>query len=108
MIGICNIIQSEKYIIKKLNLLVSLLVVVFNIILVKISERLIRYIKFGTQSSEQAALLRVAFLAQFFNSGILIVLVNMNYDEHLHEEMQGYIQGKYYDYQPNWYREVGT
>jgi hypothetical protein len=48
------------------------------------------------------------FYAQFFNTGILIVLVNGNMTEHQPMIFTKYINGDYYDYYPPWYPDVGA
>lgn len=48
------------------------------------------------------------FIAQFFNTGILLLLVNANMTEHSPKFITQYISsGKFYDYVPMWYQQVG-
>lgn len=47
-------------------------------------------------------------MAQFFNTGLLLILVNANLKEHLPPFLAVYFQGTYYDYSPDWYSEVGS
>ena len=46
------------------------------------------------------------FLAQFFNTGFLILLVNANLEETL-PELGGIFNGLFNDYTPEWYNSVG-
>jgi hypothetical protein len=48
------------------------------------------------------------FYAQFFNTGILLLLVNANLTEHEPKFITSHIKGPYYDYMPQWYAEVGA
>ena len=47
------------------------------------------------------------FYALFFNTGILITLVNANLTEHEPKFLTKYVSGLYYDYSPEWYQNVG-
>lgn len=48
-------------------------------------------------------------MAQFFNTGILLLLVNANMSEHKPKMFTSMISsGMYYDYMPYWYHEVGN
>ena len=113
MQGICNTIKSDKTKLKMYNILCALLIVSFNVILVLIVRNLIGFIKFPTRSLEQATIVKAAFISQYFNTGIIIVLVNLNIDEHLpkivDKELKGrLLDGNYNDYSPDWYRVIGT
>lgn len=46
--------------------------------------------------------------AQFFNTSILILLVNANLGEHQPKILTQFIHGSFSDYVPAWYSEVGT
>ena len=50
---------------------------------------------------------RGVFLAQFANTGFVILLVNANLTEHFPKEITVLFQGPYYDYMPMWYLDVG-
>ena len=49
------------------------------------------------------------FLAQFFNTAIIILLVNANLGEvkFLPKDVKGLFNGPFYDYYPEWYNDVG-
>jgi len=46
-------------------------------------------------------------MAQFFNTGFIILLVNANLTEHEPVEFTKLIKGPFYDYMPQWYIDVG-
>lgn len=48
------------------------------------------------------------FAAQFFNTGILLLLINGNMTEHSPHFITKNIQGPFYDYMPDWYTNVGA
>jgi len=63
-----------------------------------------------TVSQLNAEIMRFLLVGQFLNTGILILIVNANLGEHLDENGWLYIvfsRGKYYDYSPEWYADVG-
>lgn len=47
------------------------------------------------------------FVALFFNTGILLLLTNANVSD-VAEWLSGVFGGKYYDYSPQWYANVGS
>jgi len=48
------------------------------------------------------------FYAQFFNTGLLLTLVNANMTEHKPKFItQFFYSGKFRDYEPQWYANVG-
>lgn len=60
-----------------------------------------------TCSEQLASITNGVFIAQFFNTGILLLLVNGNMTEHEPYFITKYIKGPFYDYQPLWYSNVG-
>jgi hypothetical protein len=48
------------------------------------------------------------FLAQFFNTGILLLIVQSNLTEHEPEWFTEHFKGPLYDYYPMWFKNVGT
>lgn len=73
-----------------------------------ISLSLIQWVKFATRSEEMAAVVKVVFVSQFFNTGIIILILNMNFGEHEPREFWGLFNGRYTDYSPRWYKDVGA
>ena len=47
------------------------------------------------------------FAATFFNTGLLLLIINANMSEHKPYWLTKYINGAYYDYSVNWYYNVG-
>jgi len=47
------------------------------------------------------------FAAQFFNTALLLLLINANMTEHKPYFLTKYLNGNYYDYSVNWYYNVG-
>lgn len=48
------------------------------------------------------------FAAQFFNTGLLLTLVNANLSEHWPYFITKYLTGAHYDYSQDWYSAVGS
>jgi hypothetical protein len=48
------------------------------------------------------------FVAQFFNTGLLLLFVNANLTEHNPQSVTKYFKGPFYDYMPEWYGTVGV
>jgi len=60
----------------------TVLIIVINMILTEVCIRLIKWISYSTHSKEIMMTTNSIFISQFFNTGILIVLVNANlFDE---------------------------
>lgn len=53
------------------------------------------------------AIVKVLFLLYFFNTGIIILIVNMNLKEQYPTEVFGMFNGRYTDYSKKWYTNVG-
>jgi hypothetical protein len=86
--------------------LITVFIVVVNKILTIISIDLITWIGFGTKSAQTKNITNGVFLAQFFNTGLLILLVNANLEETM-PLLGGIFTGPFNDYIPVWYRSVG-
>lgn len=69
--------------------------------------KLVVWVKYDTLSEEISAITSSVFIAQFFNTGILLTLVNANTTEHSPSWFWGVLNGKFYDYVPAWYSGVG-
>lgn len=80
----------------------------FNLILKKVIIALITWVGEDTFSQRLTSITNGVFIAQFFNTGILLTLVNANLNEQLPAALGVFFQGKYYDYDQLWYQEVGT
>jgi hypothetical protein len=69
---------------------------------------LITWIGEDTVSEQLASITNGVFYAQFFNTGILLLIVNANMTEHGPVFITKYIAGRHHDYMPVWYAEVGA
>ena len=52
--------------------------------------------------------MRVIFVSYFFNTGILMLLVNSRGEAHNQETSNLFSPGDFYDYSPKWYSIVGS
>ena len=86
---------------------ISFLIIAINLILKKVIIALITWVGEDTLSEQISSITNGVFYALFFNTGILITLVNANMSEHEPKVLTKYITGLYYDYSPNWYQNVG-
>jgi hypothetical protein len=68
---------------------------------------LITWVKEDTVSQQLSSITNGVFIAQFFNTGFLLLLVNANMTEHEPEALTKHFKGPFYDYMPRWYAEVG-
>jgi len=64
-------------------------------------------IREDTYSKQLTSITNMVFIAQFFNTGILLLLVNANLAEHHYIPGHSIVNGAYYDYSPQWYIDVG-
>ena len=65
------------------------------------------WIKLANKSEEMGMIVKVLFLLYFFNTGIIIMIVNMNLKEQYPTEVFGMFNGGYTDYSKKWYTNVG-
>jgi hypothetical protein len=61
---------------------ISFIIIIINTILKTVIIKLIESIKYDTYSMMLASITNGVFIAQFFNTGILLLLVNANMTEH--------------------------
>lgn len=67
----------------------------------------VEFIKYDTNSEKLKQTTNTIFLAQFFNTGLILLLVNANLTEHSPKFITKFFNGAYYDYYPEWYADVG-
>jgi hypothetical protein len=60
---------------------ITLTVILVNFIVGQLTYKLIQWIKMANKSEEMGAVVKVLFLLYFFNTGIIILIVNMNLKE---------------------------
>ena len=68
---------------------------------------MVKWIGVDTVSQQMGIISKAVFLAQFFNTGIIILMVNANLVEHEPKEITKIFRGLYTDYTPDWFQEVG-
>ena len=86
---------------------VSFFIVALNLILKKIIIKLIHWVGEDTLSQQLSSIANYVFAAQFFNTGLLLLLINANLTEHQPYFLTKFFKGNYYDYTVNWYYNVG-
>jgi len=86
---------------------ISMVIVMFNLILRFIIIALIEWIGEDTYSERLSSITNAVFMATFFNTGILLLLVNGDMTEHPPAFITKYMVGQWYDYVPGWYTTVG-
>jgi hypothetical protein len=91
---------------KILGLSITVIILVTNTILKFISIALVKWIGEDTYSEQLRSITNAIFIAQFFNTGILLLLVNANFNE-VGLPGGSIFKGPYYDYVPYWYVAVG-
>lgn len=78
----CALYYKDKYVSKALGFSISFIIIFINTVLRMLIIYLIESIKHDTYSQRLASITNGVFIAQFFNTGILLVLVNANMSEH--------------------------
>lgn len=91
---------------KILGTLISFIVIAINIILKFTILNMVFTIGEDTKSQQNSTVTRGVFLAQFANTGFVVLLVNANLTEHFPKEITKHFKGPYYDYMPLWFVDV--
>jgi len=86
---------------------ISFVIIGINIILKFTILYMVIAIGEETASQQKATVTRGVFLAQFANTGFVILLVNANLTEHVPHEITKHFKGPFYDYMPMWFIDVG-
>ena len=73
-------------------------------VIIILVEKIIRE---DTKSEQLSTITNYVFYAQFFNTALLILLVNANLSEQGWIPFNSTVDFKYYDYVPEWYVDVG-
>jgi len=90
---------------------VSAVIILVNTILQYVVIALLEWVRHPTASDLNAEITLFLFLSQYLNTAILILLVNCNIGEHApnnHFITKYFTHGKYSDYTPEWYQDVGA
>ena len=86
---------------------ISFIIIGVNVALKLIIIKLVEWVGEATVSSQKALITQGVLFAQFFNTGILILVVNANLTEHQPKILTQIFAGPFTDYMPQWYLEVG-
>ena len=81
-------------------------IVVVNIILTTIVIKLITWIGYDTHSEQISKITNGVFVAQFFNTALVLPLVQANASQ-IFPALKPIFHAKYYDYDDDWYAQVG-
>ena len=87
---------------------IAFIIVGVNLALKAIIIALVEWVGEETLSEQKSSITRGVLFAQFFNTSILILLVNANLSEHEPKVVTQFFHGPFSDYVPSWYLEVGT
>ncbi|GLD95046.1 hypothetical protein PINS_up003671 [Pythium insidiosum] len=97
-----------------LSVLSVLMVVSINLLLARILNVLVIMEKHHTQTAQVVSRVTKVFLAQFFNTALLLIIINANLDyffdspESISLDSFPILNGKYSDFSPSWYMDVGV
>jgi hypothetical protein len=108
-VSLCNEYLIDSLISKVAGQSVAFFIIAINTILKMIIIKLIEWTGEDTFSKRLTSITNMVFVAQFFNTGILLLLVNANLSEHTFIPGSQTILGlgQFYDYSPQWYVDVG-
>jgi hypothetical protein len=82
------------------------LIITINVVLRTITVKLITWIGYDTYSEQMTRVINGVFIVLFFNTGILLLLVNANLMD-ISGLLGRIFDGRFYDYSPQWYVSVG-
>lgn len=97
---ICLVYSNDKKMAKLYGLSITVIIISINVILKKLIVRMFGWIGFDTVSKEMGMISKGVFAAQFFNTGIIILIVNANLSEHQPKQLFGIFKGPFSDYMP--------
>lgn len=70
--------------------------------------RLVKWVGQDTVSAQRAFSVQCMVATEFFNTSLIILMVNANTSEHRPHWLTGILNGAYYDYVPAWYTDIGA
>ena len=86
---------------------ITVAIVVMNVLLRLITIHLVTWIGYDTHSEIMTKITNGVLLVLFFNTGMLLNLVNANLSD-VSPMLGSIFNGAYYDYSPAWYAKVGN
>ena len=85
----------------------TVFIVALNYVLKIIAISLISWIGYDTHSELMTKITNGVFIVLFFNTGILLTLVNANLSD-ISSVLGNFSYGTFYDYSTRWYATVGN
>jgi len=77
---------------------------IVNFILKTITVKLSYSLKLDTFAAQTYAIMLGVFIAQFFNTGMMLTLVNANFSDHINSsELDSWFSGSFTDFNEGWY-----
>lgn len=103
---ICSGYHTQNSVALIFGYAMSFVVVIINMIIRMIMISLIKWVGQDTYSAQLKSITNGVFAAQFFNTAILLVLPNANFDE-IGLPFARFLEGTFYDFTTKWYTAVG-
>jgi len=85
---------------------IMVIIITVNTILKSSTVALITWIGYDTYSELMTRIINGVFIVLFFNTGILLLLVNANLSD-ISSPLGNIFDGRFFDYSPKWYVFVG-
>lgn len=105
--SICEIHLSIKYTGLLVSSSISFVIIAINLVLKKFVIDLLTWVKESTKSEMLASITNGVFITLYLNTGFLLTVANANLTEHPPHFITDNFTGPFYDYDPDWYPEVG-
>ncbi len=102
----CEVYRGEKFFGFIFGSFMSFVIVVINSVLRMVMITLIKWIGEDTHSAQLKSITNGVFVAQFFNTAILLILSSANFEE-VGLPLASVFNGPFYDFVPRWYTAVG-
>lgn len=103
----CATYNSDKFYSFMLGNGITFLTVIINTLLRELIIYLTLWVGHDTRSEQLTSITSGVFLTQFFNTGLLLLLVNANLTEYGENRIIKSFNGPFSDYTPDWYNDVG-
>lgn len=104
---ICYDWQSGNTLITFLDIVITLVIVIADIILRNIVVLLIRWVHFRSINIESVIIQMILFVSQYLNNGLALMLVGMNLDEAIGHHVL-FLDGRYPDFTNRWFNEIAN
>ncbi|KAL4456640.1 hypothetical protein ABPG74_000747 [Tetrahymena malaccensis] len=106
--GICNDWLTSYTLSQFLPYAAVLCIVVINVIIQFLFQALSQFEKHKLLDDQLKSFIIKTFVAQFINTGLILLLTNINFDITTTGAMQFLFGGNYDDLSPEWFKNVGT